>query len=131
MIDVIKRRAYQRAYIKSGKGLEKNRRSARLRGRAGELSAAESGAIMNLFQGKCAYCGESQDVTFDHIVPIVNGGKSVPENMVPCCLRCNKSKKAETWIPGAPDLPSPTEAERFQAWNQLVGELRLERLLEG
>lgn len=47
-------------------------------------------------EGRCYYCGKKfkpQDLTMDHIVPIVRGGKSRKGNVVPACKECNKKKK--------------------------------------
>lgn len=47
-------------------------------------------------QGKCYYCGNSlppQDLTMDHLVPIIRGGKSTRNNVVPACKDCNNKKK--------------------------------------
>jgi len=47
-------------------------------------------------KGVCYYCGESfpaNELTMDHIVPIVRGGKSIHGNLVPACKECNNSKK--------------------------------------
>jgi len=47
-------------------------------------------------QGRCHYCGRTQparELTMDHIVPIVRGGKSTKSNLVPCCKACNAKKK--------------------------------------
>ena len=46
--------------------------------------------------GRCHYCGRRvppQELTMDHVVPIVRGGKSVKSNLVPCCKPCNDQKK--------------------------------------
>ena len=46
--------------------------------------------------GICHYCGRkfrSAELTMDHIVPIVRGGKSVKGNVVPACKECNTKKK--------------------------------------
>lgn len=46
--------------------------------------------------GICHYCGKKfspESLTMDHLVPLGRGGKSVKENLVPCCKECN-SKKA-------------------------------------
>jgi len=46
--------------------------------------------------GRCHYC-ESQfpakELTMDHVVPLVRGGKTVKSNVVPCCKECNDQKK--------------------------------------
>jgi 5-methylcytosine-specific restriction endonuclease McrA len=47
-------------------------------------------------EGKCFYCGMSvmsKDLTMDHIIPIIRGGKSAKGNVVPACKACNSKKK--------------------------------------
>ena len=49
-----------------------------------------------LANGVCHYCGETfqpLELTMDHILPVVRGGKSVKGNCVPCCKECNNEKK--------------------------------------
>ena len=49
-----------------------------------------------LARGICHYCGRKfppEELTMDHIVPVVRGGKSVRGNVVPCCKECNNEKK--------------------------------------
>lgn len=44
----------------------------------------------------CHYCGGRfpiEDLTMDHIVPVVRGGKSTKGNVVVCCKECNNRKK--------------------------------------
>lgn len=46
--------------------------------------------------GRCYYCGGSfapADLTMDHLIPLVRGGRSVKENLVPACKDCNNKKK--------------------------------------
>jgi 5-methylcytosine-specific restriction endonuclease McrA len=46
-------------------------------------------------EGLCYYCRRrfpARELTMDHIVPIVRGGKSVKSNVVPCCKSCNSKK---------------------------------------
>ena len=42
----------------------------------------------------CVYCGAdiSKRASIDHIVPVIRGGTSDPENLQLVCLRCNQSK---------------------------------------
>ena len=47
-------------------------------------------------QGICHYCGKKfnpAELTMDHIVPIVRGGKTTKGNVVPSCKECNNRKK--------------------------------------
>jgi 5-methylcytosine-specific restriction enzyme A len=49
-----------------------------------------------LAKGICHYCGQkfqASELTMDHILPVVRGGKSVKSNCVPCCKECNNEKK--------------------------------------
>ncbi len=46
--------------------------------------------------GICYYCGKkvgAQNLTMDHVVPLIRGGKSVKSNLVPACKKCNQEKK--------------------------------------
>lgn len=46
--------------------------------------------------GICYYCGKqfgAKNLTMDHIVPIIRGGKSTKGNVVPVCKECNDKKK--------------------------------------
>jgi hypothetical protein len=43
----------------------------------------------------CAYCGETSDLTLDHIIPLSKGGPDLPENIVQACKKCNCSKQGQ------------------------------------
>ncbi|NLZ18318.1 MAG: HNH endonuclease [Desulfobulbaceae bacterium] len=47
--------------------------------------------------GACWYCGEKvgyANLTMDHVIPLVRGGRSTRDNLVPCCKACNNKKKS-------------------------------------
>lgn len=47
-------------------------------------------------EGFCYYCKKKvapKELTIDHIVPIIRGGKSTKGNIVPVCKECNNKKK--------------------------------------
>ncbi|MEJ5299560.1 MAG: HNH endonuclease [Thermodesulforhabdaceae bacterium] len=51
-------------------------------------------------KGHCYYCGAAvppNELTMDHIVPLVRGGRSTKSNIVPACKSCNNKKKY--WLP--------------------------------
>lgn len=47
-------------------------------------------------KGICYYCNGTvppKELTLDHIVPLVRGGRSAKGNCVPCCKECNSKKR--------------------------------------
>lgn len=45
---------------------------------------------------KCVYCGNSKQLTIDHVIPKSKGGKNTWENLVTCCTKCNLKKSDRT-----------------------------------
>ena len=48
---------------------------------------------------RCQYCGEkypTEDLTYDHVLPKSRGGKTAWENIVTCCIQCNRMKGGRT-----------------------------------
>jgi 5-methylcytosine-specific restriction enzyme A len=46
--------------------------------------------------GICHHCGgkfAAADLTMDHLVPIIRGGKSTKGNLVTSCKKCNSERK--------------------------------------
>jgi 5-methylcytosine-specific restriction protein A len=49
--------------------------------------------------GVCYYCNEKcskDELTMDHVIPIVRGGRSTRSNVVVACKTCNSKKKYHT-----------------------------------
>jgi 5-methylcytosine-specific restriction endonuclease McrA len=49
-----------------------------------------------LAAGVCHHCGGEfppRELTMDHLVPIIRGGKSTKGNIVPSCKQCNSERK--------------------------------------
>jgi 5-methylcytosine-specific restriction endonuclease McrA len=47
----------------------------------------------------CQYCAQSHptpELTFDHVVPVSRGGRKDWENIVTCCVSCNRKKGGRT-----------------------------------
>ena len=47
----------------------------------------------------CQYCNDvcpTPELTFDHVVPVAQGGRKDWENIVTCCVRCNRRKGGRT-----------------------------------
>ena len=48
---------------------------------------------------RCQYCGDNfptSELTFDHVVPVAQGGRKDWENIVSCCVTCNRRKGGRT-----------------------------------
>lgn len=68
---------------------------ARERSKAKELRQSDWWK-RRLEKGVCHYCGATfppEELTMDHVLPVVRGGRSVKSNCVPCCKACNNDKK--------------------------------------
>jgi 5-methylcytosine-specific restriction endonuclease McrA len=61
---------------------------------------------------QCQYCGATNDLTLDHVLPRSRGGKSSWTNLVTACKACNSKKgdltpeEAEMPLPRKPFKPS-------------------------
>lgn len=42
--------------------------------------------------GRCAYCGNTENLTIDHIIPYSKGGKHNISNFQCLCFKCNRKK---------------------------------------
>jgi 5-methylcytosine-specific restriction endonuclease McrA len=55
--------------------------------------------IYNRDNWTCQYCAEEKDtheLTFDHVVPVTQGGQRGWTNIVTCCVPCNRKKGGRT-----------------------------------
>lgn len=49
----------------------------------------------------CTYCGSGDDLTCDHVVPLIRGGGNDHDNLTTACRPCNSSKGdklLEEWV---------------------------------
>lgn len=100
-------------------------------------------------QFTCQYCSKTpgtQSLTYDHVLPRAQGGKTVWENIVTACLKCNSKKGNRTpevagmKLRKRPIRPKERPFQRFtvtvpktpEAWrNYLYWNLELEHDNEG
>ena len=50
---------------------------------------------------ECYYCAQKfdiEDLSMDHLVPLVRGGRSTKNNVVVACKKCNSEKKYKTLV---------------------------------
>ncbi|MBN8938329.1 MAG: HNH endonuclease [Rhizobiales bacterium] len=45
---------------------------------------------------RCQYCGDSDDLTFDHLIPRSKGGQTTWDNVLAACSPCNLMKGSKT-----------------------------------
>lgn len=45
---------------------------------------------------RCQYCGATDNLTLDHVIPKSKGGKSTWDNLVTACMKCNNKKDNKT-----------------------------------
>jgi 5-methylcytosine-specific restriction endonuclease McrA len=73
----------------------------------------------------CQYCGEdfsTNELTFDHVVPVAQGGRKDWENIVTCCVTCNRKKGGRTPAEAGMHLKRmPRRPERAPAIRITVG----------
>lgn len=77
----------------------------------------------------CQYCGSTEDLTIDHVMPLSRGGVSCFENCVTACKKCNARKanktciEAQLFIRKTPIAPTISEFTRLKAKKALVFDL--------
>ncbi len=104
-------------------------RNARRLGVPGKLYGRD---VIKL-DSSCHYC-DGPATTWDHVVPLARGGPNLIENIVRCCIACNRSKARRTpeeWragisIPRSSELKSRTPKD----WREGRVEEALARRLE-
>lgn len=61
-----------------------------------DFTAEDWEAVLTHYRFCCAYCGVSENLQRDHIVPLSLSGSHTISNIVPACKRCNTTKGART-----------------------------------
>ncbi|RAU83008.1 HNH endonuclease [Pontibacter arcticus] len=52
--------------------------------------------VMRRDHYSCQYCGTAKNLTLDHLLPRCRGGKTIWQNLVTACSRCNSRKGDRT-----------------------------------
>ena len=91
-----KKRAYMVTYQATHRA-ERNvidaRHEALKRALPATLTIDQWKAILQSYGNRCAYCGQKfKRLTQDHVVPLIKGGGTTSDNIVPACQSCNSSK---------------------------------------
>ena len=62
----------------------------------------------------CQYCGSDTELTFDHVIPRAQGGRTMWENVATACAPCNLRKGGRT--PGEAHMQIQREPIRPTSW---------------
>lgn len=63
---------------------------------AGEIELGEWLEALADHGNSCAYCGSTDNLEMDHVIPLSRGGEHAGHNVAPACMTCNRSKGART-----------------------------------
>lgn len=63
-----------------------------LLGRVRAANESLKGRVFARDKYKCVYCGATDDLVIDHVIPFVRGGSTDMRNIVTACAACNQSK---------------------------------------
>lgn len=92
--------------------------------------------VKNRDENTCRYCGRVVDWrdrksplggTYDHVIPLSQGGDESPENIVVCCRTCNFKKQARTPEQAGMSLVPVRTPERFLDIDKSALDLDLEK----
>lgn len=67
---------------------------ARKRNAEGSYSSKELVLFWNFYGRKCLRCDSADDMTIDHVIPLLSGGSNYITNLQPLCRSCNSKKLA-------------------------------------
>ena len=72
-----------------------------------ELKLGDWPKLLAKYGKACLKCGSKKDITKDHVIPLIDGGRHHVSNLQPLCRSCNSSKGRNT-IDYRPDHQNPT-----------------------
>lgn len=88
--------------------------------------------VMLHFGGECAFCGKTEGRSKkdkhdrDHVIAISKGGKTVRENIICACSKCNRGRGNRDWDSWfrRQDTWTQEREDRIKAWVEQGGGLR-------
>jgi len=78
----------------------------------------------------CVFCGSSENLEIDHIVPVSKGGDSEPENLQVLCRSCNRSKRTKSVEQVATPLAQVATQKKVQRSLEIEIEKEIEKEVE-
>lgn len=93
--------------------------------RSGGLGAKLIESIMSRDIRACRYCGSSDRLGVDHVIPRKRGGTDSAENIVVACRKCNARKQSRTPEEAGMALLTREQHRRMAAYRRSVRVLHL------
>ena len=96
-IDKIKEsgREWRRSNLEKDRMYSHNKRARKVANGTFKITSKE---LKKLYSSPCFYCGLTESIQADHVIPISRGGQHSIGNLVPACKKCNSSKRAKFLI---------------------------------
>jgi 5-methylcytosine-specific restriction endonuclease McrA len=88
-------RQYNLANPEIRKNTDNRRRTKKLSNGVYEISKKE---LKRIYSSPCFYCGSTNSIHADHVIPISKGGRHSIGNLLPACAKCNMSKGSKLLI---------------------------------
>lgn len=60
-----------------------------------KIDVADWQALLKASNYRCVHCGTTEDITQDHIIPLIHGGANSIDNIQPLCRSCNSKKSSK------------------------------------
>ena len=86
-------KAYAQANPHVGQAAKRRRRASILANGSYKFTGKDWKRCMDRHGNRCFYCGNSGQLSMDHVVPVVRGGSHGAGNIVPACISCNCHKQ--------------------------------------
>jgi len=71
-------------------------------------------AILDRDEWSCVYCGATDHLSLDHLVPRSKNGHNRPTNLITACKPCNQSKGDKPWKKFVKDPAIIKKVNRFR-----------------
>lgn len=108
------------------------RRSLKLNAPINDFEKNEWEEVLSNFNYECAYCGSSENLEQDHVIPLSKGGSHTAENIISACKNCNSSKRQnllEKWYPKQPFYDTKREEKIYKWMNYKIHDNKIQMQL--
>lgn len=86
---------YRLANPEKDRDRHNKRRARKLANGVYKISLKE---LKKIYSSPCFYCGSTDSIQADHVIPVSRGGQHSIGNLLPACAKCNMSKGSKLLI---------------------------------